>query len=63
MAKPVCDIYPPERFMQEAEEEWDALTAAINPNNPDYIRPREGYDTRYLKWSSRQLKRCVCALG
>ena len=56
MVKPVCDIYPPERFMQEAEEEWDQLKAVIDPNNPDYIRPREGYDNRYLKWSSRQLK-------
>ena len=56
MAKPVCDIYPSERFMQEAEEEWDALQATIDSNNPDYIKPREGYDTRYLRWSSRQLK-------
>ena len=54
MAKPVCDIYPPARFAQEATQEFELLkNVLVDGNN---VKARSGYDARYLRWSSQQLK-------
>ena len=57
MAKTVCDIYPPAAFSMEAEEALGPLNDVIQ-DGPN-VRPREGYDQRFLRWSYGQLKTMV----
>ena len=54
MAKPVCDIYPAPRLYQDMGEAWDLVTGILD-DGPN-VKPREGYDKRFLKWSAGQLK-------